>query len=213
MSFAGLETLLAQYGYLAFTLVLIAAGFGVPIPEDVPLLIIGYLSAPANGILDPWITLVVALICITSVDSLFYGIGYYLHRKGGGEMPRMVRRFLTPARQEKIARYFERYGARTVFFGRFLPGLRTPILLFAGLWGVRPSRFLLADGSAVIITVPTMIFAGYFFGDNMTQIRAVLGRVEYIIAGGIVLFVIGSLLVSRWRNRRLALAAVAKPSD
>lgn len=208
-----LEAFLIQYGYFAFASVLIIAGFGVPIPEDIPLLFIGYLSAPANGMLNVWVTIAVAMACILGADGLFYFIGYTVRRRRNGELPTFVKRFLTPQRREQAEHYFSRYGARTVFFGRFLPGLRTPIFLCAGLWGVKPLRFLAADGGAALISVPTLVFVGYFFGDHMEDIKAIVGRVEYAIVAAIVIFAVGSFFAHRWRNKRLAQlnAQLSKP--
>lgn len=206
-----IESFLGQYGYVALASILIGAGFGIPIPEDVPLLLVGYFSAPSQGVMNFWVTLFVALFFLIGADFLFFYIGHRFYKKGGGELPQFIRRRLRPERQEQIDRYFQRFGARTIFLGRFLPGLRTPIFLCAGLWGVPPGRFLFADGLGALISVSTMVSLGYFFGDHMEEVKAILGQVEYLIAGAILLSALGFYLLHRWRARRALVLSVNSP--
>ena len=43
------QAFLTRFTYVALSLVLIAAGCGVPIPEDVPLIFSGYLCNPTQS--------------------------------------------------------------------------------------------------------------------------------------------------------------------
>jgi membrane protein DedA with SNARE-associated domain len=181
-----LKALIFEHQYFAFAGVLVVAGFGVPIPEDIPLLIMGYLCS--QGELSLGLTIVIAMGCILGADGLFYFIGRWL-RSRPGEAPGFVKKYLTDERKAQVEKYFEKYGLRTIFVGRFLPGLRTPIFLFSGLWGVRPALFFLADGSAALLSVPALIIVGYLFGDNFDEMQAAVGNIEfYIIAGLVILF-------------------------
>jgi membrane protein DedA with SNARE-associated domain len=49
-----------------------------------------------------------------------------------------------------------------------------------------------------------LVVVGYLFGDNLSEIQQVVGRIEYVIIGAIVLFAVISLVVSRVRARREA---------
>ena len=62
---------------------------------------------------------------------------------------------------------FEKYGVWVLFVARFLPGLRSPIFLTAGLTRKVPFwRFLLMDGLAALISVPIWVYLGYFGATN-----------------------------------------------
>jgi membrane protein DedA with SNARE-associated domain len=178
-----LKSLLFTHQYIAFAGILIVAGFGVPIPEDIPLLIMGYLCS--QGQLSLIMTIFVAMGCILGADGLFYFIGRFI-RARKSEPPRFVKKYLTDERKAQVEKYFEKYGLRTIFVGRFLPGLRTPIFLFSGLWGVKPAHFFLADGSAALLSVPALILAGYFFGGQFERLQAVVGNVEFFVVIGLV---------------------------
>ena len=204
-----LKSLLFEHQYVAFAAVLIVAGFGVPIPEDIPLLIMGYLCS--QGQLNLGVTIVIAMGCILGADGLFYFIGRLI-RSRKSEPPRFVKKYLTDERRVQVEKYFEKYGLRTIFVGRFLPGLRTPIFLFSGLWGVKPAHFFLADGSAALLSVPALILAGYFFGGQFERMQAVVGDIEFfIIAGLVILF--GLSLYMHYRKPKLPTTTPTKPES
>lgn len=202
-----LESFLAvlkEHGYAAFVGTLLISGLGVPLPEDIPLLVGGYLASPAVGTLNLWLTIVLAMVSILGADCFFFFFGRRLRRKGNGEMPRFIQRLLTPERQKRVEAYFQKHGKWTTFFGRFLPGLRSPIFFCAGLWGVPTSTFLFSDGLAAILSVPALVVVGYVFGNNLQEIQGIVGRVEYAIIGAIVLLVVVSVIVGQVRKRREA---------
>ena len=51
--------LLTHFTYVALVLLMLAAGLGLPMSEDLVLLVVGYLAS--TGIVDPWITLVLVV--------------------------------------------------------------------------------------------------------------------------------------------------------
>lgn len=60
-----------------------------------------------------------------------------------------------------------RYSNWVLFVARFLPGLRSPIFLTAGMTRRIPFwRFLLLDGLAALISVPVWVYLGYFGAYN-----------------------------------------------
>jgi membrane protein DedA with SNARE-associated domain len=205
------KELLQDYGYFALGGVLWVAGFGVPIPEDIPLLFSGYLSSLPDSGMNLFVVIAVAMFSILGADFFFYYLGRRIFLRGGSQtLPLRIQKILTPARRKRIDHYFNRYGTRTVFFGRFMPGLRTPIFLCAGLWGVSPLRFIAADGGAAVLSVPALCVVGYLFGKNLDKVTEIVGRVEYAIIGAIVLFVVGSLIAHRIKSKREAAAAAAE---
>jgi membrane protein DedA with SNARE-associated domain len=195
------QAFLSAYGYAAYIGVILISGLGVPLPEDIPLLVGGYLSA--RGDMDLVATAIIGLTAIFGADLIFFYWGRSV-RNSGKDIPKYFAKILTPERKEKIDAYFARYGWRTAFFGRFLPGLRCPIFFCCGLAGFTLKQFLLSDGLAAILSIPALVYIGYAFANNLEAIQKVVGRVEYVIVAVIVVFAIATFLVNRFRKKQEA---------
>jgi membrane protein DedA with SNARE-associated domain len=73
------------------------------------------------------------------------------------------------------------YGARAIFYARFLAGLRALVYLSAGSFGVRPAVFLLYDLLGALISVPIVVTLGYVFGRQIEIMIRYIGGFERLI--------------------------------
>ncbi|MFW6059959.1 MAG: DedA family protein [Phycisphaeraceae bacterium] len=153
--------------YLAIFGVLLISGFGLPLPEDIPLILAGYLCG--EGYANPWIMFPGCFLAIVGAD----GIVFFLGRKYGHHVPKLplLRRFLTEARLSKTEAMLHTHGGKFIFMARFLPGLRTAAFFTAGSFKVAYWKFLVYDGSAALISVPVILGLAYFFSDHIHQVR------------------------------------------
>ncbi|MDR3426116.1 MULTISPECIES: DedA family protein [Silvimonas] len=148
-----------DYGYFAVFGVLLVCGFGVPIPEDITLVAGGIISG--LGYADVHTMFCVGMAGVLVGDSIMFFIGRHFGTRA--LKWRWVAHVLTPERYAAVQDKFRRYGNRVLFVARFLPGLRTPIYLSAGMSQCVPFwRFLLADGLAALISVPVWVYLGYY---------------------------------------------------
>ena len=158
-----LVSFFVQYGYAAVFAILILCGFGLPVPEDITLVSGGIISG--LGYTNPHIMCIVGLLGVLIGDStMFLGgriFGYRIQRI------RTFRKILSPRRFSQIQQKFKKYGLGLLFVARFLPGLRSPIYLVAGMSRrISFLTFIIMDGLAAIISVPVWIYLGFFFADN-----------------------------------------------
>ncbi|WP_157315169.1 DedA family protein [Chitinibacter sp. FCG-7] len=187
-----------DYGYLAVFTVLLICGFGVPIPEDVSLVAGGVISG--LGYANVHTMFAVGMAGVLIGDSAMFLLGRYC-----GENlleHRYFKRMMTPERYQAVQDKFERYGNRVLFVARFLPGLRAPIYLTAGMSRrISYLRFLLLDGFAALISVPIWVYLGYYGASNHQWLMTWLGRGQTAI---LVLVGIIALIVAVWyvRNRK-----------
>lgn len=196
-----------QYGYWAILGVLMAAGFGFPIPEDIPLLTAGWLCH--QGALELPQTIAIGLFGVMFGDSLIFLVGRKL---GASVLHRpFIARHYTAARRARVERYFEKYGERTVFFGRFAAGVRAWIFLSAGISGVSFRKFFLYDGAAALASVPLLVLLAWYFGERIDQLLGYIATAKQII--GIALLVAAPFAIAWWlRRRRIARAAAPPPA-
>jgi membrane protein DedA with SNARE-associated domain len=181
----------SRFSYPAVYLLLAATGTGLPVPEDVVLLTAGTVCSTGHAVFFAMIPVAVAGV-VTS-DTVLFRIGRKLGPKVI-EHPKL-KKVLTPERVARVRGRFDRWGVWTVFVARFLPGVRMPTFLLAGSMGISQQRFWLADGLAVCVFAPAMVFVGYRFGaDALPYVRAF---------GGYALAAVATALAAAWLVSRL----------
>ena len=187
----------SDYGYFAVLFVLIICGFGVPIPEDITLVSGGVISG--LGYTNVHIMLVVSLFGVLLGDSTMYWLGRIYGTKILRFRP--IRRFLTLERLRIVRSKFEQYGNRVLFVARFLPGLRAPIYMVAGITRrVSFIRFLLLDFFAAIISVPIWVYLGDLGASNLDWLHEQIKKGQSIIY--ILIALLAIYLVWKWHKGR-----------
>ena len=187
----------SDYGYFAVLFVLIICGFGVPIPEDITLVSGGVISG--LGYTNVHIMLVVSSFGVLLGDSTMYWLGRFYGTKILRFRP--IRRFLTLDRLRMVRSKFEQYGNRVLFVARFLPGLRAPIYMVAGITRrVSFIRFLLLDFFAAIISVPIWVYLGDLGASNLDWLHEQIKKGQSIIY--ILIALLAIYLVWKWRKGR-----------
>lgn len=162
------------YAYLIMFGILIACGFGLPIPEDVVLITGGILAA--RGVVNFWATFAVTMAGVLIGDGIVFAIG----KRFGPRIKetKFFKKLLTPKREKKIIKWFSAYGDKVIFFARFAPGLRTPLFLTAGTYQVPYWKFFVLDGFAALISVPLWIWVGKVFGDNLDLLEVKIRKFQ-----------------------------------
>ncbi|HLX53817.1 MAG TPA: DedA family protein [Aquella sp.] len=194
----------AMYGYVAVFLVLVACGFGTPIPEDITLVaggIICALSLTTNYPLNEHVMTLVALCGVLVGDGVMFSLGLIV----GPKVTRLpfIRRIITPRVYIKMQEKAHRYGNKILFIARFLPGLRAPIFLTAGVSHRVPLwKFLLMDGSAALISVPVWVYLGYLFAYDIDRVLLWLRKSEVLIIIVVFIGLVGMFLYSRFIKKK-----------
>ena len=173
---AFLESFFLQYGYAAVFSVLIACGFGVPIPEDITLVTGGIISG--LGYTDVHIMVVVGMAGVLAGDGLVFAAG----RIWGDNILKFkpIARVMTLKRYAQVEEKFEKYGNWVLFVARFLPGLRTPIYMTAGISGkVSVLRFIVMDGLAALISVPIWVYLGDYGATNRDWLMKTVHQLQH----------------------------------
>ncbi|WP_373777374.1 DedA family protein [Glaesserella sp.] len=187
----------SSYGYWAVFLVLLACGFGVPIPEDITLVSGGVISG--LGYTNVHWMLVVSMLGVLVGDSTMYWLGRIYGTKIL-TFP-LIRKIATPERFVIVQDRFEKQGWKLLFVARFLPGLRAVVYLVSGITRrVSFTRFLLVDFFAAIISVPIWVYLGDFGAKNLDWLKHQIHKGQMIIW---VLLIIGALfLFWKWKKNR-----------
>ena len=183
------------YGYLAVFVVLLVCGFGLPIPEDITLVAGGIIAG--LGYANVHTMFLVGMLGVLAGDGCMFMIGRCF-----GTRVLQFARILTPERFLAVQEQFTRYGNWVLFVARFLPGLRSPIFVTAGMSRRIPYwRFLLLDGFAALISVPIWIYLGYFGAANRDWLLKWVhrGQTGILMVLALALLALG---LYWWRARR-----------
>lgn len=181
-----IEFLSALSGFHAYGLilgVLFVCGMGVPIPEDITLITAGLLAG--QGKISFIGAMIVGFIGVLIGDTILFLVGQKYGRKVF-TWP-VFNKIFTEARIVKAELQIMTHAKKICFTARFMPGLRAPIFLTAGIMKVPFKTFLFQDGLAALLSVPVWVYLGYWFSDNIDAALDFAKDINSVIIGLLVI--------------------------
>jgi membrane protein DedA with SNARE-associated domain len=188
---------LVHYGYWAVAAALLLENAGLPFPGETVLLLASLLAYSEQDLQIGWIV-VVGTVAATAGDNLGYAIGHY----GGRPLLERYRYIfhVDDAAVERGEKLFERYGALTILFARFVFGLRVIAGPMAGVLRMPWKRFAVFNLVGAALWVTVISFAGYSFGRHWRSLMHFMKRFDIALAAAFVLTV--AVLWRRSRRQR-----------
>ncbi|MEA2142841.1 MAG: hypothetical protein QOI64_1271 [Solirubrobacteraceae bacterium] len=178
----------SQIGYLALAGLILGEAAGLPLPGETALITAGGLVAAGH--------LSLALVILVATVAAIVGdtIGYWLGRRGGRALLLRDGFGATHRRHavRRADRFFARYGAATVFFGRWVPGVRIVAAVMAGASRMPWPRFAAANAAGALTWATTVTTLAVLAGPT--------GSI-FLAAGGLALGAI-TLAAGVWSHRR-----------
>jgi membrane protein DedA with SNARE-associated domain len=190
--------------YAGVFLALVISAFGVPIPEELPIITGGVLVGKEwdnpNSWMKWWLMLPVCIAGVVVCDIVLYVIG----RKWGYRLldKKWFQKHILPIdKRARIERNFHEYGIIILLVARLLPGIRSPIFIMSGVMKVPFRKFLIADGLYAIPGVNLLFWLSYWFTDQFLRaFQRVEGNrplVTAVILAAVSGFLIYKFLVKR----------------
>jgi membrane protein DedA with SNARE-associated domain len=200
-SIDNVETWFQAGGYFMLFALLFCCGLGLPLPEDIPLLLGGYFIA--LGKMHIVTVAIVAWCGIIGGDCVLY----WLARKYGMNITkvRMIGTHVTKERILWAEQKFERHGVWVVAVCRMIAGVRGAMVIAAGVLRFNFAKFIIADGAAAVVSGGIFVYLGYFAGivfGSVDEMRAKIKDYEgYVVLGFIVVVILIGLYIW-WRHKR-----------
>ncbi|HYO53537.1 DedA family protein [Archangium sp.] len=194
-------------GFLAYVTIfgiLVACGLGVPLPEDISLILGGFLAHKGAASLP--MMMLIGFLGILVGDSLIFYAGRRLGSQVGRSPTGFLARVVTPEKRARVEGLFALHGQKIVMIARFLPGVRAVTYFTAGSAGMSYWRFIFWDGLAALLSAPFFVWLGFHFGDKLDYAIDRMKDGQLVVIG--VLAVVG-LAVFLWRKRIAALRGAA----
>ncbi len=185
---------LVHWGYFAVLAALLAEDAGLPVPGETTLMFASFLAHKHTSLHLPWV-IVVGIAAAVMGDN----IGFLLGRKFGETLIRWMRTVFHLDNTDVGAAkdLIRRRGASTVFFARFIFGLRTVNGPLAGMLGMEWKKFVIFNALGAAAWVSTIAFAGYMFANEFQTLVEYFEYAGWAMAAG--LFTLGYVL---WRRHK-----------
>ena len=189
--------LILDYGLVLLFVLVALESTGVPLPGETALITAGVLAAQGHYS-------IVSVIVVAAAGAIVGdNAGYWIGRKGGRALLNR-----TPYIRDYFARvlppserFFERHGAKAVFFGRFISILRVTAAWLAGISHMPWWRFLFWNAAGGIVWATAFGLLAYYAGRAVAEAINKYGL--YAGIGLVVLIVLAIPVIHRWRRRML----------
>lgn len=147
-------------GLLTF---LISAGesvaiIGTIVPGSIMMTAIGTLAGA--GVIPLYETIIWAILGAIVGDSISYWLGHYFKDK----LPRYWPFRNNPNLLKTGEKFVHKYGTMSVFIGRFVGPVRALVPMVAGMLGMAPSKFIIANVTSAIGWAPAYMLPGILLG-------------------------------------------------
>lgn len=169
-----------QYGYVGIALLIAIENLFPPIPSELILTFGGFMTTYTS--MNIWIVALSATIGSVAGAIVLYGVGRLLPAE---KMDRFIGKWghvlgLKKGDVERAEGWFNRRGASTVFFCRFIPLVRSLISIPAGMARMRRGRFLLYTTLGSAIWNVVLVALGAFAGAGWERVSQSMNLYTYI---------------------------------
>ncbi len=147
---------LNHFSYVGILIYFCSVGYLTPIPEEIVLIILGYLAG--IGHFNPWLVFLMVLSGVMLGDNIFYWLCY--------KESKYLLHFKTKVKKEVWDKYEQLMVnniGKTLVLLRFFVGFRFLGPVIAGSLRVRWSRFMAFDLPIVAAYVSAFIYLGLYF--------------------------------------------------
>ncbi|HEU5473004.1 MAG TPA: DedA family protein [Actinophytocola sp.] len=168
---------------------------GLFLPGDSLLFAAGVVLAQNDHEFHAWALSIVATITAIVGNMVGYYIG---HKTGHVVVTRRGGKVLNVANLARAREFLDRRGFWAIVLARWIPWIRTFAPLIAGAARMDPRRFMMATSVGAVAWVPTLVLAGYYAADLVSDLPWLQAAALW---GSIAFFVVGTVYgIYRWRQ-------------
>lgn len=190
-----------HFSYIGIAVSIGLTSLGAPFPEEAVLLLTGYFVF--KGVIFLGWAILAALIGVLIGDYLAYYIGF---RKGMDFFKFWGKKFKIIGRNlNKVLYFFDKHHSKSIFFGRFLMGIRFLVPFIAGSLKVPAKKFFIYNFLGAVIWVPFVIILGSNLGavlDIAKESRKIKEYVYLILIFVLVIYKVISWLRAKYANHK-----------
>ncbi|MDP9204229.1 MAG: DedA family protein [Gemmatimonadota bacterium] len=188
-----LTRLLQLYTYPVLLLLVLLESLGIPLPGEIAL--VTAAAYASSGHVSIYI-----VILLGAIGAIVGGIlGYWIGIKGG--LP-LVARYggyvgVRKSHVDRAHAFFERNGAKTILFGRFIALLRTWAALIAGAACMSFTTFVTYNTIGSIVWAIVFGLLGYYFGRDLPLLERYISHASFAVLAGLAVGVVVFVFIRR----------------
>ena len=191
---AGFSAFVARFGYLGILLWFLTFDQFTPIPEEVSLLIVGYLSA--HQVFHPIIAGVFCMVAFITVDTSYF----FLSKKGSCWIKKKTKSSSPVIRSFKSK--LKKNTAKAILILCFIPRMRMFAPILAGSMKLSLKRFLLFDSMALALFTAIYLLLGFIFNRSLQKIiKQAKGLQNIIFFAALLIITLVIILFIRSRTK------------
>ena len=167
------------------------------IPADTFVALGGFLAGAGDldvrwVVLGTWLSNVAGALFVFRMSDL-HGPAFF--ERGLG------RHLVRPHQMRRMAGFYERWGTPTIFFSRFLPGVRAIVPVFAGATHQPWLGVVVPIAAASALWYGGLVWIGLLAGHNLDTLTSIVDRLNTTLA--LVAGLVGLVIALWWiRTRR-----------
>jgi len=190
----GFSTFVARFGYLGILLWFLTFDQFTPIPEEVSLLIVGYLSA--HQVFHPIIAGVFCMVAFITVDTVYF----FLSKKGSSWIKKKTKSSSPVIRSFKSK--LKKNTAKAILILCFIPRMRMFAPILAGSMKLSLKRFLLFDSMALALFTTVYLLLGFIFNRSLQKIiKQAKGLQNILFFAALLMITLVIILFMRSRRK------------
>jgi membrane-associated protein len=178
---------LQHFSYIGVFSSIVVSGYILPIPEEVVLLTIGYLTS--GGMFSIYFVIIVSFLATLASDIFLYSLAKKDSKLTAGLKIKMHKNSFVKSWMKKPNDI-----GRMVFMMRFFVGLRFLGPILAGAMNVSLKKFVFYDTLALLLYTPFFVLIGYLFHNSflrmITRIESVRHLLFFVAIGALSFYLL-----------------------
>ena len=192
-----LVRLLHTYTYAGVLSLVMLEALGIPLPGEIALVTAAAYAAVAHNVS------VFGVILMAAIGATVGGVlGYWIGIKGGLPLLTRYGRYVgvRESHIDKAHSFFERNGARTILFGRFVAVLRTWASVIAGAACMSFKQFVAYNTLGSVAWAIVFGLLGYYFGHDLPLLERYISRASLGILVALLVGIAFWVILKRRRS-------------
>lgn len=188
--------LMNKYGYLGILLLIMVENIFPPIPSEVILCFGGFMTTNSN-LTIPGVIIASTIGSILGAIILYF-IGKILNKERlihivSGKIGKILR--LKKKDIEMADKWFDTKGAKTVFFCRFIPIVRSLISIPAGMSEMPFINFFILTTFGTFIWNTVLTYLGSIMGENWSKVVDIIDSYSHIVLILLILILFVTIII------------------
>ncbi len=190
-----LQDYFSKFGYIGVYVWFITVDQIVPVPEEITLIVIGYLSS--QGFISPILAGIFSIAAFITVDT-----AYFMLTLSGNKL---IKKVTSKANSNKVNKYktkLKNHTFKTLLILSFIPRMRLFGPVFVALLKIPYRKFILYDITSLALFTSVYISLGIFFHKSLSSVISKtqsLTNIIFFAAIG-VMVVLTVVMVKKFRK-------------